>query len=178
MRTSLPLIALALVLPACAGTGMFGSEDTPASTANAPAPSSPRDYIAMAGASDLYEIESSRLALEKSRNTEVRDFARMMIAQHTETTTKLTNAARTAGLAPDQPMLMPMQQEMMAELRRADAGDRFDRTYLAQQRRAHDMALALHSGFAQNGSPDALRQVAQAAVPIIEEHIRRLRMMP
>ena len=178
MRTTLSLIALAIVLPACAGTGMFGSEDTPASTANAAMPSSSREYVAMAGASDLYEIESSRLALEKSQNSTVQQFARKMIAQHTQTTAKVTNAARTAGLTPDQPKLMPMQEDMMAELRRAPAGEAFDRTYIAQQRRAHDMALALHSGFAETGLPLPLRQVAQDAVPVVEEHIRALRTMP
>lgn len=177
MRSTLALIACALVLPACAGTNIFSSQDTPTSNSTSgAAAASPREYVAMAGASDLYEIQSSRLALEKSQDSAVQQFARKMIAHHTETTAKLTNAARTAGLTPE-PKLIPMQDMMMAELREAPAAS-FDRTYIAQQRRAHDMALVLHSQFAKDGRADPLRQVAQAAVPVIEDHIRELRMMP
>lgn len=174
MRSSFALIALALVLPACAGIGNSVPQHTPASSATAAA--SAREYVAMAGASDLYEIESSRIALEKSQSNAVKQFARKMIAHHTETTAKLTNTARNAGLNPE-PKLMPMQETMMAELRETYPAA-FDRTYIAQQRRAHDMALALHSGFAGNGRPEPLRQVAQSAVPVIEDHIRELRTMP
>lgn len=153
---------------------MGDSQDAPAGTASAAAAdSASREYTAMAAASDLYEIESSRLALEKSRSSAVQAFARQMIAHHTETTARLTAAARTAGLSP-QPKLMPMQEKMIAELRQASA-ETFDRTYIAQQRRAHDMALALHSAFAKNGRPEQLRQVAQSAVPVVEQHIGQLR---
>lgn len=177
MRSALALMALVSVLPACVGTET--SRDVPAGASSKAAgamASSPRDYVAMAGASDLYEITSSRLALEKSRNTAVQGFARKMIAHHTETTAKLTAAAGTVGIRPE-PKLMPMQEAMVAELRQA-SGDNFDRTYLAQQRRAHDMALALHSGFAKSGGSEPLRRVAQTAVPVVEEHIRELRTMP
>lgn len=177
MRSTPALIALVLVLPACVGTGMSGSDNSKSSspmvTANA---ADAREYVAMAGASDLYEIESSRLAIAKSQSSGVRQFAQKMIAHHTETTAKLTNAARTAGVTAA-PTLMPMQEKMLAELRKTSA-EAFDRTYFAQQRRAHDMALALHSGFARGGSPESLRQVALAAVPIVEGHIRELRTMP
>lgn len=177
MRSATALIALAFVLPACAGTMDTASRDNPAGTSDAAAAAStPSEYVAMAAASDLYEIQSSQLALEKSQNSAVQQFARQMIAHHTQTTAKLTSAARSAGITP-QPRLMPMQEAMMAELRQTPAAA-FDRTYIAQQRRAHDMALALHSGFARDGRSEPLRPVAQAAVPVIEEHIRELRKMP
>ncbi len=178
MRHALSLAALALALPACTGTGLYGGDDAPPSAAAAARPESPGDYVAMAGASDLFEIESSRLALERAQDPKVQEFARMMIEQHTDTTQKVTAAARGAGIVPDQPQLMPVQQQMMTELRAAGSGSGFERTYLAQQRRAHDMALALHEGYAKDGQSPELRAVAGAAVPIIKEHIRRLRMMP
>lgn len=175
MRSALAIIAFASVLPACAALG--DPQDLSASTsAPTAADLSGREYVAMAAASDLYEIESSRLALERSQVGSVQQFARKMIAHHTETSARLADAARAAGLNPE-PKLMPMQESMLAELRNT-SGATFDRTYLAQQRRAHDMALALHSGFAAKGRLEPLRQVAQAAVPVVEEHIRELRTMP
>ncbi|MBU2341193.1 MAG: DUF4142 domain-containing protein, partial [Alphaproteobacteria bacterium] len=145
------LLLSAFALPACvgAGTNMPAAPGTMAA-ADFEVPSSPSEYVAMAGASDLYEIESSRLALQRSTDAQVQQFARRMIDHHTETTNAVMEAARSAGLNPPAPQLMPMQREMMDTLRSRDAAS-FDGAYLSQQRRAHQMALALHSGFAERG---------------------------
>lgn len=131
------------------------------------------EYVAAAGASDLYEIESSRMALEKSENAEIREFAQMMIDNHTSTTEQLTTAAEAAGMTPGAPAMMPMQQQMIDELTPLTGAD-FDRTYLEQQRRAHQMALNLHQNYAASGDTEELREVASSAVPIIEGHIEGL----
>jgi putative membrane protein len=70
-----------------------------------------------------------------------------------------------------------MQQQMMEELRSASGSD-FDQVYLRQQVPAHEMALALHSNYSRNGDTPALRAVASAAVPVVQQHLdqaRRLR---
>jgi putative membrane protein len=139
-------------------------------------PTTAMPFVAMAGASDLYEIESSRLALQKARSKGVRDFARMMIDHHQMTTQKVTTAARSAGLNPPPPALIPMQAQMLDQLRSAAAGD-FDRTYLGQQRTAHEKALALHRNYAANGDTPALRSVANEAVPIVSGHLDRVRTL-
>ena len=121
-----------------------------------------------------YEIQSSRLALEKSSNPQVQQFARTMIDYHIETTQAVLTAARDAGLDPPPPQLMPMQRDMITQLQRL-SGAGFDQTYLWQQNRAHDMALTLHSNYASSGGAAPLRQAAQTAMPIIQRHIEMLR---
>jgi len=140
----------------------------------------PRDtmgYARMAGAGDLYEIESSRLAQQKGATGAVRQFGQMMIEQHTQTTQALTSAARAAGMTPPPPALAPRQQKMIHELRGL-SGAPFDAAYLRQQRMAHQEALALHAGYAENGDNAALRKVAAAAVPIVQRHIDLLAQLP
>lgn len=181
MKTILLASSLSLALAACAaddGAMMAGDQPTIyPKAAMGEMPTDAQGYVQMAGASDLYEIESSRLALQQSQDTDVRQFAQMMIDQHNRTTQTVMQAARAAGLTPAPPQLMPMQQEMMAELR-AQSSAAFDQTYISQQRRAHDMALSLHSTYAQGGDTAELRQAAETAVPIIEMHIQRLQQMP
>lgn len=133
-------------------------------------------YVTMAAASDLYEIESSRLALTKSQNAAIRQFAQMMIDHHTQTTQQLTAAARTAGITPA-PRLLPMQEQMIARLQQADAAG-FDVLYTGQQLQAHQMALDLHGNFAARGDVPALRTVAAAAVPIVTQHLAQARTFP
>lgn len=55
-------------------------------------------YRQMALVSDSFEIQSSSLALERSRNPRVRRHAQMMIRHHQMTTQMLLPAARVGGL--------------------------------------------------------------------------------
>lgn len=176
-----PAVATAtFAMPMCsavaaqAGTPAAGAMPSPSAAAM------PRDamgYVAKAGASDLYEIQSSQLAQQKGASAEVKRFAGMMIQHHTMTTEQVTAAARTAGLTPPPPALEPRQQAMITELQGL-SGAAFDAAYVRQQRMAHDEALALHSGYAQNGDTPALRDTAKKAVPIIRQHIAQLGKMP
>lgn len=161
-----------LALAGCATSDMAPS----AGMAGDMTPDNAMGYVTMAAASDLFEIQSSQIALSKAQNAATRDFAQMLIADHTRTTQQLTAAAQASGLTPPPPALMPMQQRMIDELQQA-GGSGFDRLYFRQQVPAHEMALALHRNYAAHGDTPALRQVASAAVPVVEEHLGRARTM-
>ena len=161
-------IASALSLTACASMGLPGSSDmTPNDRVN---------YVAMAGASDLFEIQSSQIALTKAQRPETRQFAQMLITHHTQTTAALTAAAAASGMTPPMPTLMPMQRQMIDALQGSAAGS-FDQLYIRQQVPAHEMALALHQNYAANGDAVALRAAAASAVPIVQQHLTQARQM-
>jgi putative membrane protein len=147
----------------------------PASMAGDMTPTDRAGYVQMAAASDLFEMQSSNLARTRAQSPDVRQFAEMMIADHTQTTAQLTAAANAAGTPPD-PRLLPMQVDMMNQLQGASAAD-FDRVYMTQQVQAHEMALALHSNYARSGDNANLRSVAATATPIIEHHLGRARQL-
>jgi putative membrane protein len=131
-------------------------------------------FVMTAGASDLYEITSSQIALQKSQNSGVRQLAQMLITDHTKTTSATMAAANASGLNPAPPMLMPDQQQMIDQLKVAPAGADFDRLYLGQQLPAHQAALTLMEGYAKSGDKAALRRTASTAVPVIRMHIRHV----
>jgi putative membrane protein len=144
-----------------------------------PADMTPEDrmgYVTMAAASDMFEIQSSQMALTRARNPAVRQYAQMLVTHHTQTTQQLMAAAQASGMSPPPAMQIPLVQRMLGELQRASATD-FDRVYLSQQVPAHEMALALHSNYARSGDTPALRSVAAAAVPIVQQHLDEARRM-
>ena len=126
-------------------------------------------YVTMAGASDLYEIQSSQLALERAQSEDVRRFAQMMITDHTGTTQRIMAAARDLNMNPAPPKLMGEQAQMIQKLQTL-SGAEFDKEYINQQRMAHKMALDLHSNYAQGGDAPQLQQVAKSIVPAIKQH--------
>ena len=136
----------------------------------------PKDYVAQAGASDQYEIQSSRLVMQSTQDPKVRSFAQMMIAHHTKSTADVKAAATKARLRPAPPKLMPMQADMVAQLR-AQTGTARDTLYVTQQKTAHQQALALHQSYAQDGSAAPLKAAAAKIVPVVEQHIATLQTM-
>jgi putative membrane protein len=140
----------------------------------APGRAADMTYVANAGSSDQYEIQSSQLALERSQSNEVREFAQMMIADHNRTTQEVTAAAQRDGLSPPPPMLMPRHRTMLRQLGAA-RGRSFDTLYISQQRTAHQEALTLHRTRARTRPDSALSQAAATAVPIVQTHIDHLR---
>ena len=174
IRTFLLSAAASLALAACASTGADMEADA-AMAAGDMTPTARGAYVEMAAASDLFEIQSGRLATGRGRSDAVRSFGAMLVQHHQGTTAQLAAAATAAGTPPT-PDLMPMQAQMMSELRAA-SGSEFDTLFVRQQVMAHEMALALHTNYAANGDTPALRTVAAAAAPIVRQHLDQARAM-
>lgn len=131
------------------------------------------DFVAKAGASDLYEKTSSQLVLASTHNAGVRRFAAEMVKDHSKSTQMVKSAALRSGLHPKPPTLDAKQQGLVADLRKATGADR-DRVYLDQQKQAHADALSLMQDYAATGSDAALRKAAGEIVPVVKHHIEML----
>jgi putative membrane protein len=136
----------------------------------------PTEYVTAAGAGDLYEKESSKLVLQTTQDPKIRSFAQMMIADHTKSTADVKAAARKARVKVPAPKLMPPQAEMVAQLK-AESGPARDAAYVAQQKTAHNQALALHSAYAAEGTAAPLKEVAGKTAPVVQHHIDMLKTM-
>ena len=160
-------LSLALAL---AGAATAVSAQTPPPPPPAEAKVQADPYVMAAGRSDLYEINSSQVALQKTQNPAIRRFANMLITHHQKTTAATLKAARQARLTPTPPMLDPGATASITELQTATPAD-FDRIYLAQQVPAHQAALDLHQSYGANGDQAPLRASARKAVPIVRQHL-------
>jgi putative membrane protein len=127
----------------------------------------------MASSGDLFEIQSSQLALQTARDPELKRTAQMIIDDHTRLTSELQAAATSARITPPPPALAPHHARMLAQLRSGGAAN-FDRTYRQQQIVAHQEALMIHRGYASRGDVPALQQAATRAVPVIEMHLQHV----
>ena len=136
----------------------------------------PAEYVKTAGASDLYERQSSMVVMQTTTDPRVRAFAQMMIAHHTKSTADVKAAAMRSRVAAPPPMLMPLQAELIAELR-AEQGPARDAAYIAQQKASHGQALAVQQAYAAEGTAPALRTAAGRIVPVVQQHIAMLMKM-
>jgi putative membrane protein len=136
----------------------------------APTVNTAADFVPAAAISDMYEIEASKLALQKSKSAEVKQFAQMMIKDHTATTAKVKSILSSANLQVTPPTALDdRRQGMIDNLKAASAAD-FDKVYLDQQTAAHQEALATMKSYADDGDNPALKQFAAETAPKIQQH--------
>jgi len=130
--------------------------------------SDPQAFAASAASSNMFEIQSSQLALEQQPSTDVRAFAQQMIQDHTLAGKKMLAAAQKDGITPPTG-LAPKEQAELDQLQ-ATPADSFEAAYVSEQTKAHDEAVALFESFSQNGKESALRAFAVDTLPTLKQH--------
>ena len=145
----------------------------PMAAAVAQAPMSSITYVMKAGASDQYEIQSSKLVLQTTHNQKIRDFANMMVTDHMKSTADVKAAAMDAGMHPAPAKLDGTGLKDLAALRVAKGGMR-DTLYVNQQKASHQRALMLQQGYAETGTTPQLKATAAAIAPVVQTHITEL----
>jgi putative membrane protein len=172
-------LAAAVALWACAGMsdGLAAPASASGTATAATAPASAADYVRQAALSDMYEVQASRLALDRATSPSVKSFAQQMVTDHTATTNGLKATLASANLPATPPTALDARRvDMLGQLSRTSGGD-FDRLYLQQQGAAHQEALLLHTAYAQGGDTPPLRTFAGQAAGRVQMHIDMLRQL-
>jgi putative membrane protein len=131
-------------------------------------------FVIAAAIGDKFEIESSQLALERSKRDEVTMFAQLMIKDHTEMSEGLAAAVRDDQLnvtVPDK--LDAKHAALLTKLHELPQGE-FDRAYLDAQMDGHRAAVELFRAFVQSPTEGALGRFARAALPMVEGHFQHI----
>jgi len=133
-----------------------------------------QNFVQLAASSDMFEIRSSQLALQRSRSAATRRFAEQMIDDHTKTTQQLAALAQAKGIVLPTEM-DPEQQRMMMALE--NTRRIFDSEYFRQQAFAHQAVVAAYQTEISSGYDAELRGFAQQTLPIIQQHLAMAQRM-
>jgi putative membrane protein len=129
---------------------------------------SPADYVATAGAIDLYVIKASELALQRSTTPRVREVATRLIEAHRGSSAQLSMGGRRLNLLPSGE-LQPRHRALLEQLYSSPA---FDRDFAQQMQGVHQEAALLHSNYATGGTSPTLTQIARFLAPMMEQQGR------
>ena len=131
----------------------------------------PARYVRDAAQTDLFEVEAGKLAITRARSNDVKDFARMMVKDHTETTEMLKDALAQSKLGIKPPTKLDASHRKMLDQLKGASATSFDRRYMDMQVKGHDLALSLHQDYATKGKADALKDAAGKIADIVKHHI-------
>lgn len=127
------------------------------------------EFVRRAAIANRFEIEEAQLALAQGSGLRLKELARTMVMDHGAALKDLEMAARAAGVTvPDRKFDAANQAKINAISRKKGAD--FDQQYRADQRQAHDDAIALLVAYQQSGRSEQLRAWAIKMLPVMRKH--------
>ena len=128
-------------------------------------------FVTKASGGGMYEVALSKLALEKASAPALKDFAQMMVADHTKANEELKQlaASKNAEVAPGVPADKQAVIDRMAKL----DGAKFDKAYHDQLGiKDHKTDIALFEKEARNGKDPELKAWAAKTLPTLKTHLQ------
>jgi putative membrane protein len=127
-----------------------------------------RKFAEAAAQAGLAEIAAGQLALQRSRDPRVRDYAQQLVTDHQAANAQLQRIASAKRIAlPTAPS--SQQQRELQSLQRSGS---FDKDFLEQMARAHQKAIDLFGHEVKGRHQDAeLKDFAQQTLVHLERHL-------
>ena len=132
---------------------------------------SAQDFVNKVAISDMFEIQSSQLALSKQADEDTKPFAQKMVQDHQKTASELKAVVEGSIVKLTLPATMDSEHQKMLNDLQAKDGKDFDRTYDQIQLKAHQDAVALFEFYSKIGDNPELKSWAVATLPHLKEHL-------
>ncbi len=168
MRT-VPVLSICLLLSVPAMAESL-TEKTGINSLMGRAPST-QDFVTEAATSDMFEIQSSKLAEDKVSDDATETFARQMVTDHGKTTAKIENLVDSGKMKAKLPTALDNSHQSMLDKLKSLNGADFEKKYHDDQVKGHKDAVDLFKRYAKDGTNADLRQFAETALPTIEHHL-------
>ena len=120
----------------------------------------------------MAEVALGKLASEKAVNPQVKEFAAMMVTDHTKANDELMAIAKTKNItlptAPDAD-----HQKLMADLSKKSGAD-FDKAYVDAMVDGHKKTVSLLEDGAKNCKDADLKAFAEKTLPAVKAHLTQI----
>ena len=133
------------------------------------------DFVTRASNSNLFAIEESRLALDRSGDSQVKTFARRMVEDHGNAEAELKAAAEGSGATV--PTALDEEHQARLTALRGMARTDFDKAYVADQGENHSNALTLYGDYILWGEYEKLHALAIKMIPITEAQLKEAQVL-
>jgi putative membrane protein len=132
--------------------------------------SSDQKFVDFAAQTDMVEANLGQLADSAASSQQVKDYAQMLVSDHTNDFQKLSGVANQANLtmptaidsAHNKMMIDPFQKLKDAA---------FDKKYVHEMVAGHTKAIAMYKKEAASGDNADLKSYAEQALPTLQKHL-------
>ena len=128
------------------------------------------DFVKEVAISDMFEIESSKLAQDKG-NAPEKKFASQMITDHTKTSTELKGLVSSGKVKADLPADLDSSHQSKLDKLKDESGKDFSSDFDSDQVSAHKDAVSLFERYAKGGDNADLKNWAGKTLPALKHHL-------
>jgi putative membrane protein len=152
------------------GGGLSGGASPPSATANADArlTAEDRQFVNDAAKANQMEIDLAKMAADKAQSSEVKDYARQLEQDHSETLDELKRIANRASVTLEE----PPAAEKASMQDKLGTGRAFDRNYLQNMIDDHKKDIAEFEGELKTATGD-LKAFIEKTLPVMREHLQK-----
>jgi putative membrane protein len=163
------MIALGCLLFAAPALAQSAGEKTGINSTLGITPTTP-DFVKQVAISDMFEIESSKLAQQKG-NAGEKTFASQMVSDHTKTSTELKGMVTGGKVKADVPTALDSSHQSKLDKLKGESGKDFSSDYDSMQVSAHKDAVSLFERYAKGGENADLKNWAGKTLPTLKHHL-------
>ena len=127
-------------------------------------------FMEQAAVGGMMEIEAGKLAAHKSNNSKVKEFARLMIKDHTQVSKELQAIAKDKQVS--LPESLPAKEQHHLDKMKELRGSAFDKRYMEMMVKDHDGAVDLFKA-ATSSSDSQISAFATKTLKVIEGHNKK-----
>ncbi len=128
------------------------------------------DFVKEVAISDMFEIESSKLAQDKG-NAPEKQFASQMVTDHTKTSTELKGLVSSGKVKADLPAALDSSHQTKLDKLKGERGKDFSSDFDSIQVSAHKDAVSLFERYAKGGDNADLKNWAGKTIPALKHHL-------
>lgn len=118
----------------------------------------------------IAEVDAGNLATQKATDPKVKDFAAMMVKDHTAANDKLKALADSKGIK--LPTSASVSQMATQAKLKVLSGETFDESYIKGQVKAHQQTVALLKKEIAAGQDSDAKSFAQSILPTVRSHLK------
>ena len=163
------MIATACILLATPVLAQSVGEKTGVNSALGISPST-ADFVKQVAISDMFELESSKLAQQKG-NAEEKAFASKMVTDHSKTSTELKGLVSSGKVKAELPAALDASHQGKLDKLKEASGNDFSSNFNSMQVNAHKDAVDLFERYAQGGDNTDLKDWAGKTLPALKHHL-------
>jgi len=129
---------------------------------------SDKKFAMDAAVGGMAEVELGKLATQKATNPDVKQFGQRMVDDHGKANDELKTVASKESI--DLPTSLDSKHQATVDRLSKLSGADFDKAYVREMVKDHDMDVKEFQKEAQNGQNTSVRDFASKTLPTLEEH--------
>ncbi|WP_145854838.1 DUF4142 domain-containing protein [Pedobacter suwonensis] len=129
-------------------------------------------FTTEAAVGGMAEVELGKMALEKSSNPQVKEFATMMVKDHGMANTELMAIAKQKNIT--LPSTVDDEHKKKMEDLSKKTGTDFDKAYVSAMVEGHKSTLKLMEDESKDGKDADLKAFATKTAPIVQSHLQMI----